>query len=473
MPFCVSLKQLLEGLIFSEGIEIEPFFWEKSTAERLFFFLGCENMGGSIFLSLTKGDGEVRFAMVASWLIRLLVMGQAALAAVAILATTALGAEITGETHTPPPPEVEDQDPVESSVPSGGSDAGGTVIDFSILPDPTDPTKMETQIFVRRTGGRDLCLRMRSDELITRSYRKRGEEPFNPSVPVRLRTQTSGQTGDLVAFNELKVFIKPHNSDYLFQLNECFVAGSDSGCFVEDLDDCDQHLEENVEVCVSRTLSGAGCTGSNHAGALDTFRKIFAANPSAVITTEAAPLETSAGEVAAAPEIGGVFEPPSEETTEAPAEAPAEAPVISEPTVIGTLPGGVLGDDGDSDPLTVVPNLIGRTESQARQDLENAFLALGVVATEGDGTVLAGFSLIKPAYAQASPQCDDSTVQPGTTCSQCRKAGEIVSHGIVVCIVLKSAFAAAPEPGMLAIFLTGLLLLLFVVWPGRTRTRDL
>ncbi len=477
MPLCVSLKQLSKDLNVSEDIDIEPFFRERLAAERLLYSLGWEIMGGSISLSLVKYDGDVRSAMVGSRAIRLLATGQIALAAVMMLATAALGAEITGETHTPPAPELAGPEPVEPAGFPGGSEGGTTIIDFSILPDPDDPTKMETQIFVRRTGGRDLCLQLRSDDLISRSYKKRGEEPFTPSVPGRLRAQTSGQTGALVGFNELKVFIKPDSPEYDFALNECFVVGSASGCFVEDLDDCDIHLEENAEVCVSGSLSGRACAGTDHASAFDTFKKMMAANESVVITTEAAPLETAAGEVAEAPEVAGPIEAPSAEaeTTEAP-------PLVSEPTVTDPVTGGVIGGGGGGAGLEnpKVPNLIGLTVAQGKIALENASLAQGSVTIEGGGVVVRNFSIIRSAYAQFQPGvCDDPTVPPGTYCAQSLNAGDAICEAVecpvkpgqpMDCVVKSQG--AIPEPAVLPIFLTGLVLLLLVVWRSRSRARS-
>ncbi len=420
-----------------------------------------------------NGNGDVRSAMVGSRAIRLLATGQIALAAVMMLATAALGAEITGETHTPPAPELAGPEPVEPAGLPGGSEGGITIIDFSILPDPDDPTKMETQIFVRRTGGRDLCLQLRSDDVISRSYKKRGEEPFTPSVPGRLRAQTSGQTAALVGFNELKVFIKPDSPEYDFALNECFVVGSASGCFVEDLDDCDIHLEENAEVCVSGSLSGRACAGTDHASAFDTFKKMMAANESVVITTEAAPLETAAGEVAEAPEVAGPIEAPSAETeTEAP-------PLVSEPTVTDPVTGGVIGGGGGGAGLEnpKVPNLIGLTVAQGKIALENASLAQGSVTIEGGGVLTRNFSIIRSAYAFAPFECDFPDVPPGTYCAQSVAAGtevcdtcEVKPNTEVDCVVKSQG--AIPEPAVLPIFLTGLVLLLLVVWRSRGRARS-
>lgn len=339
-----------------------------------------------------------------------------------------------------------------------GAAGDATIIHFSVLPTEAGGEN-ETRIFVQRKGGRDVCVTIRSEDLISRSYRKKDEEPFSPSVPSTIQGDTSGQRGQLVGFNETKVFIEPDSPDNDFKLNECFTAGNAEGCFIDDVDECDMHLDEYEEVCVGNAVSEGACTGADHAGAIDLLKKMLAVNEQETLVTGAGPV-TGPGDVVETPEIGGLFQPPGEG---------GGRPLVTGPTVTGPL-GHTLVPGGGSTDLTIVPNLIGMTESQARNALESAMLQIGNIsfASIESGTSVAGLLLIRPAHAQQ--QNCDFQVNNNEVCSQSERAGAIVPVGLAVSVILQTG-SNVPEPATLFLFVTGLLLVIFLFHRTRNAVR--
>ena len=202
---------------------------------------------------------------------RRLLAGLAALWLALLLPLELYAAEIVGAKEAETPEGAAEELPVEAGAFRIGNAGDAAVVQFSILPALDDPTKMETRIFVQKKGGRQICLQIRSDDVVTRAYRPSGEDPFAPVVPTVLRGKTSGQSGDLLGFNEKKVFIQPHSAEDIFTENECFVADGQEACFVADTLECDQILEEQQEVCVGVGLTQGGCGGLGHANAAANF----------------------------------------------------------------------------------------------------------------------------------------------------------------------------------------------------------
>ncbi len=135
----------------------------------------------------------------------------------AVAPTSVLAAPITGEAE----PELSDVGPGPTSLqdpaalpdePSTGADADDLVIEFSIMPSASDPSKMETVIIVQQGGGKSVCVTQGASDIISRSYRRRGDLPFNPTTPNEIRGLSSGHSGEFMGFNEFKVFIRPHSA---------------------------------------------------------------------------------------------------------------------------------------------------------------------------------------------------------------------------------------------------------------------
>ena len=362
-----------------------------------------------------------------------------------LAAPSVWAAAIKGE--QPEVPAEEERRIKLKALPAGA--AGSTIMHFSVL--PTESGEFETRILVQRKGGRDVCLSARSSDVISRSYRKTSEEPL--SIQSLIRGQTSGHTGQLVGSNERKVFIEPDSPEYYFKLNECFTAGDAKGCFVADLDDCDVHLDELEEVCVGRGLAGGKCSGADHASAVQTMKKMIAVGKQAVLVTEAGPI-IGPEDVVSAPEVGGIFQPPSDDSG---------GDLVSGPTVSGPL-GGSLVAGGGGDDLTVVPNLIGLSESEARDALIAAMMVLrnvAVASVDTEGVTVVELLLIRPAFAQNGPQCDFD-VPANTVCTQFCRPNAIVPVGTPCDIILASQTLDTPEPSTFILLVTGLLLVVFV-----------
>ncbi len=373
-----------------------------------------------------------------------------------VAAATTSAATIEGEQ----PEALAEEDPrIEiQGLPSGAA-SDATIIHFSVLPTEAGGEK-ETRIFVQRKGGRDVCVTIRSVDLISRAYRKKDEQAFSPSVPSTIQGDTSGQRGRLVGFNETKVFIEPDSPDNDFKLNECFTAGDAEGCFIDSLDECDLTLDEYEEVCIGNAVSEGACAGADHAGAIDLLKRMIAVNEQEALITAAGPI-TEAGDVVESPEVGGLFQPPGEG---------GGPPLVTGPTATGPL-GQSLVPGGGSTDLTIVPNLIGMTESQARDALEGAMLNIGNVsfASLDSGTSVAGLLLVRPAHAQQQEDCDFQ-VNNNEVCTQSEQAGAIVPVGLAVSVILQTG-GPVPEPGTVFLFLTGLLLVVFLFNRNRNAVR--
>ena len=135
-------------------------------------------------------------------------------------------------------------------------------------------------------------------DIISRGYRRRGNLPFDPTVPGEIRGQSSGHSGELVGFNDFKVFIRPHSTaDTFTDTNECFRVAEAEACFVADGEDCDEILREGDALCIAGGISDSSCPVTGHANLMRQLRVIVALNQPA----GEAPIITAAG-VAAAPE---------------------------------------------------------------------------------------------------------------------------------------------------------------------------
>ncbi len=176
-----------------------------------------------------------------------------------------LAAPITGEAQPEifgeAPDSIPLQDPAAPAVePSTGADADDIVIEFSIVPSASDPTKMETVIMVQQGGGKSICVVQSPSDIISRGYRRRGDLPFDPSVPNEIRGQSSGHSGELVGFNDFKVFIRPHSTaDTFTDTNECFRVAEAEACFVADGEDCDEILRVGDALCIAGGISDSSC----------------------------------------------------------------------------------------------------------------------------------------------------------------------------------------------------------------------
>ena len=191
---------------------------------------------------------------------RLLILVVSTLLVVVGTSAAGLAAPITGSNQAEPASESERPPPSVSGAPAVIGDPDATVIEFSVGPSASDPNKMETIIIVQQKGGRSICVNQSTSDIISRSYRKRGDEPFAPAVPTEIRGLTSGDSGDLVGFNDIKIFIRPHSPEDEFTTSdECFIAAEAEACFVADQEDCDQHLEQGDFICVGDTISSSGC----------------------------------------------------------------------------------------------------------------------------------------------------------------------------------------------------------------------
>ena len=335
------------------------------------------------------------------------------------------------------------------------------VIEFSVMPSADDPTKMETVVILQRGGGRRICVNLKSTDVITRSYRKRGGEPFSPAIPGDIRGLTSGDTGSLVGINDTTVFIRPHTIDDTFtNQNECFIAGEAEGCFLPDEDDCDQRLEEGEVACVLGTISRAGCSLLEHASLSRQMRVLVALNQ----PPGEEPIITAA-DIAQAPEIIVTPEEPGADlpTGPAPAGPTAEAP-----------PSGSGGGEDPVEDLVIVPNIVGFPVPASIRMVTNAGLTVGTVVVTRQFSALDDL-FIRSAWAfkcvGPNPEdCDNpsSTItDQGKDCVPKTK----VPPFITVCNVLGvlDLSTAIPEPPSLALFATGLGLLILMTWWRRRR----
>ncbi len=349
--------------------------------------------------------------------------------------TGAWAAPITGSNQAEPTPGA-DEAPAPDAVtraPVGNPDA--TVIEFSVMPSADDPTRMETVVIVQQSGRRRVCVNLKSTDVITRSYRKRGDEPFSPAIPGDIQGLTSGDTGSLVGFNDTSVFIRPHTIDDTFtNQDECFIAGEVEGCFLPDEDDCDQPLEEGDVACVLGTISRTGCSVLDHAGLARQLRILITLNQ----PPGEAPIITAA-DIAAAPEIVVAPEGPGADLPAGPAPA---GPTAAAP------PGG--GGGGE---FITIPDVIGLTIDVAKAEIILAGGEVGNVTVVNNVTWLENV-IIRPARAQ-DPDLAETIGQ------------SFVGVCELPCppVDLVGQFAAAiPEPPSLALFAMGLGLLILITW---------
>ncbi len=371
---------------------------------------------------------------------RLLILVVSTLLVVVGASAAGLAAPITGANQAEPAAESERPPPSGPGAPAVIGDPDATVIEFSVLPSADDPTQMETVVILQRGGGRRVCVNLKSTDVIVRSYRKSGDEPFTPSIPGDIRGLTSGDTGELVGFNETNVFIRPHTLDDGFtNSDECFVATDAEGCFLPVDDDCDQTLEEGDVACVMGTISRTGCSLADHVGLTRQMRILVALNQ----PPGEAPIITAA-DIAGAPELA----PPDQPGATLPG-----GPAPGGPTD-GTTPGGSGGGD-----LVDVPNVIGMTLDQATATITGAGLVVGNVTIQGQQTGSLMDTIVRPAHAQEEPKC---CVQDPVACQVCVEPGTSVD--MVFC-----PEAAIPEPSTLALFATGLGLLILIAWRRRRR----
>ena len=392
----------------------------------------------------------------------------------------ALAAPITGENQPGPSGESADapdlpapkvpaaQSPTDAAF---GGDTDATVIEFSVLPSADDPTKMETVVILQRGGGRRVCVNLKSTDVIVRSYRKRGDEPFSPAIPGEIRGLTSGDSGDLIGFNETKVFIRPHTTDDEFtNPDECFFAVGAEGCFLPDEADCDQRLEEGDVACVVETISRAGCSLLDHANLLRQLRILITLNQ----PPGEAPIITAA-DIAAAPEIVAAPQAP------APA-GPAPASPTGEAPPSGAGGGAPPSDTGGGPALVDVPNVVGLSLLNAERVITSGGLVVGTVTIVGDvgdqfGSLEFGIigsaraqvpSTLPPPVLAALIVIAQSTLLPnGATidgpCFTC------VPLGTAVDVVAEPPEAVIPEPSTLTLFGMGLgLLILITCWRRRS-----
>jgi hypothetical protein len=362
-----------------------------------------------------------------------------------------LAAPITGSNQAVPATDAEQAPPFDPNRPEAAADASATVIEFSVLPSADDPTQMETIVILQQGGGRRVCVNLKSTDVITRSYRKRGDEPFSPAIPGDIRGLTSGDTGSLVGFNDTKVFFRPLTIDDTFtDTDECFIAGEAEGCFLPGEDDCDQPLEEGDVACVMGTISRTGCALADHTNLTRQMRILVTLNQ----PPGEEPIITAA-DIPGAPQLPV---PP-----EGPEGGLPEGPGPDGPT--GEAP--PVGGGGGS--LVPVPNVLGLTLADAEAKIIAADLRLGTVTTV---TVVGslGNPFIRSARAQES--CQSATVVVDTVFEQdpCPTdiTGILVALDTLINLRIAQGPAAIPEPSSLALFAMGLgLLILITMWRRR------
>jgi hypothetical protein len=350
-------------------------------------------------------------------------------------------AEITGLKESTAADQVDRDTKVRQNL-LGGLTEDATVLHLSILPSADDPSILETRIYVQKKGPQTVCISIDSDELISRSYQPSTNDPFDPAVPSVITTDSSGYTGDLIEFNDLKLFIRPHGPADTFVTNECFAVAGETGCLVDEVLECDQMLDEGEEVCAGDALALGRCGGTDHASAIDALKKLVATNQEAPQETAAGPLGTAAG-----PATIGDFV--------------LQAPEVSTVFDRGTIPGPTLGDIvstvqniGGGDELVVVPNIVGLTLPEAEAAIESALLSVGTFTeVPVSGTDSAWFNPVRRAYAQ------DTSCEPDTVCSQSPAAGSFAKLNSAVNGTIGVAQVDTPLPPAIAIFLTGLVLI--------------
>jgi len=392
--------------------------------------------------------------LLSIWAFSFLVTGMA------VGAGSLFAAEITGlKEAAPAGGSEEERDSRVRGLLLGGAEDDATVLHFSVLPDEDDPTKSNTWVFVQKKGPQEICITINLEDVISRSYRP-SDEAFEPEVPSVITTTTTDQSGDLIGFNDLKLFIRPHSAEDDFQVNECFNAGGEDGCLIEDTTSCDQILTEDEQLCVGAGLTEGGCGGFDHAGAIDELRKMVALNEQAPIITEAGPILTGPGnlgpdDVLQAPEFSDVLGP----------GAPIAGSPISD--IINATPD--VGGGGASFDEVRVPNVLDLTLAAAEDKIVAAGLLLGdVTIVPADGESIGWLQPVRSAYALTEADfCQDKM-----TCAQDPNPNTVVRAGSSVDVAVGSLEAAVPEPPTLTVFIPGLLMVIgLALWIVRRDRR--
>jgi len=407
------------------------------TASILGSFICCgftifDTINGNIRLvPRVKFHGQFWIRLLLIWVLAVMTMGGGRLFA----------AEITGlkEAASAGGSEAERNSRIRGQLLGGAAD-DTTVLHISITPDADDPSKMNTWVSVPKKGPQEVCLAINIDDVITRSYRP-SEETFEPSIPSVITLTTSGQSADLVAFNDLKLFMRPHSAADDLRMNECFRVGGETGCLIEDTTSCDQILTEEDQLCVGAGLGTGGCGGFDHAGAIDQLGKMVALNEAAPIITEAGPILTGPvavgpADVLQAPEFSGAVGPG------APIAGSPITDIINATQDVGG--GGAAADE------VLVPNVLNLTQAEAEAKILAAGLQLGNVTS-----------------VPAIDSCQDAK-----SCNQDPSPNSVVRVGSFVDIAIGSLDAAVPEPPTLTLFVPGLLVLIgLAFWVARRDRR--
>ena len=369
-------------------------------------------------------------------------------------------AEMTGVKETVADEDLERDRKVRAQV-MGGIAEESTVIHFTILPSGDDPTIRETRVFVQRRGQQSICVNVNSDDVIARSYRSAQNDPFDPTIPSVIRADSSGHSGDLVGFNDNRVFIRPHSDSDLFTTDECFNVSGQRGCFVDGRPQCDTELDEDQELCVGQTVGFGGCGGTDHATLIDELKKLVVTNEEGPIETAVGPIVTEAGPVEALPE--DVLDAP--EISQVLDDNAPPPPTINE--VVSTVQ-----DIGGGEDLVEVPSILGLTVPAAEQVILDAGLRPGnfdpVSPEPADSAALFG---IRQAHAQTSVDCTPENNKQVT--SQTLDPNDLVARNTVMGGEFCVAAIDAPEPPSVAIFLSGLAVVLSIwFWMRRRRPSD-
>lgn len=308
-------------------------------------------------------------------------------------------------------------------VPGGTIDPNSTVLDVSVGTEKGDPNQPVVTVTVHQTGGRRVCVDVRSTDLITRAYRPVGDEPF--VIDSVLTGDISGDSADLKGFNKDWVFLRPHSANDNFPVaTECFKfdVGDAEGCFVPSDDDCPQELGQGDYLCVGEFVSTTECDLGDHVNALRLLRILLALNQPVDLT-------------AIAPGAG----------------AQPTAGLIG-PTGTGgpgqRLPAGRLGPilavgfSGGGGGLISVPNVVGLSLAAAQSLLAAAGLVVASVQPAAAGG----------QFVVAQSPIGGTLVEPQTGVSLVLELGDI------------------PEPATFGLFAVGLLLLVLLVRLKRPKT---
>ena len=320
------------------------------------------------------------------------------------------------------------------------------VIQFSILPSPANPDRLETTIVVQQDGGRKICVNHTSPAIIVRGYQS-DADPFDPDLLSRIEGQKSGDVGELAGFNSKKLFIRPRGTDDRFDLpDEPFSVGQYKGVFRRDQVECDQELSEGDYACLDEVIRTYNCDLTRHAALVRDLRIAIALNSTQII-------EPSSGEPLNGSGIGpfgpvnGAINPPSGTTGAAP-----------------SFTGSFSGSGGDG--LVLVPDLIGLPVGNATSLVTSIGFVVGNVVKKSKSASLFEGLFIGTAHAQGAPS--DCIV-----IDQFPSQGERVPVGTAIDLTcqINIAAVAVSEPSSSALFLFGLVALASSLWFSRKRSR--